>query len=1665
MGFWSISMQDMVTKLLHEQLLKLCELLTSSPMFISTREARDMEGAVACTEEMLSQGIQLNEAVFCSIISGYASAGNNEAAEHWFEKFKAENLVPGGIVYNSIVQAYCQAGNMETVEALLAQMEEEGFQGNLGLYTTVLNGFAEIRDEEKCLSFFHRLKACGLSPTAATYGCIVKLFTKQAGNMAKALDILEEMDKHGVSPNKMIYAMIMDGYARGGDFTAAFKVWEDMVSAGLKPDIVIYNILVHAFCKAGRMDKALGVLENIEANRLLPTIETYTSILDGYVKGGNIQKALEVFDRIKTAGLRPGVVSYNSLLSGLAKARQMENARLMLNEMLANGVVPNERSYTALTEGYARAGDVEKAFGMFQRMKKENLAIDIVAYGALLKACCKSGAMQRAAEVFQQITDAGLKHNRITYCTMLDGWARKGELSKARDLLNDMQKHGFHLDTICYTSFIKACFRSGDTEQEVTETLAVMREKKLEVNARTYTTLIHGWLAAADPDQAISCYEQAKASGLQLDSALSNCLLSGLISCASQNSTLGEKIQAISAEIAAQKVVVDAAVVAKMDRYLRRRARCSCFLIMDLDKIDVSALSRDELLAAFLTLKEEVKNGNRKGITNPLKFPPSEYSKEVFLINQPFVKLVKTSSADAVRSSLMDKEVLAYAIGKMLSRTTMAEARKSEMSLKTYHQSFLSGCWYLTTPSPNFAKRLRRLGIEKDPIVSEEQDEELPDPYPIPYPVPRDGDQAGLAVEPLTNETDAEEAADEPDMETASGSVQPMDGTPEKDFSVKVWVTELNEWITVLCIEGKEWSRDEWKYGLLDIYGSVTLEGGRITDESYKEFREQQFQRWKFLGKDPTHFHVKFTKAKLEEALSSRQQWMQAKCKSHPGISYPDKQYGVANAFVDDQPYGLPDINQEGGAVMPHPMLFYESLLKIIIGPRVVKWTKEDVDRALAARVEALVEMLPPGFTHFSRNHSESEEKGLDVELQSPYCAKKEEQRLLLCLLRKMENARLMLDETLANDVVPSERIYTAFTEGYARTGDVEKAFGVFQRAIDVVAYGALLKACCNSGAMHGAAEVFQQITDAGLKHNQITYCTMLDGLIGRFFRVGFENVSSNSCLKRLIPRASKIFERDKLQPVKNKPVFRRVENPLLDKKVSKRRKGTRHGKAWLETGRNFTEIELIVLSPAASSLAQFLRMQEDATAIWNALDNLPRGHDTWDNFMSVVVHFWNYKDWPRVTQMCEWVLQGTTFRPDLGCYNLLIDAYGKSLNIEDAEKTFNRMQEALCVPNEETFGVLINGYRLAGSFEKAEELFVQMQKRGYSPGPLACNTFLHVLEDAKEYRRAEALFRDLEKYECEPNIDTYNRMIVIYGKAGEPSKAEMLYRSMRRAMCPPNICTFTALMNAFARQGLYREAERYFDKLQEFDYKPDHYAYNALMEAYSQGGSPAGALEIFQTMQRNGCFPDTVSHNILINAYGRAGLYEDAEKIFKSMQSAGFSPNLKSNMLLLSAYARAGRVEEAEELVSAMERDGTKPDTLIYNSLINAYGVSGRHEDMEALLAKMVKSSSKQTKPDIGTYNTLIQVYAQAGFIPRAEELFQGLARLKLVPDATTWTALMGGYAKKKLYRKCTSILKKMLESGCRADAVTARVLFSACRSPEQVEQVTQLMESLQGR
>jgi len=116
-----------------------------------------------------------------------------------------------------------------------------------------------------------------------------------------------------------------------------------------------------------------------------------------------------------------------------------------------------------------------------------------------------------------------------------------------------------------------------------------------------------------------------------------------------------------------------------------------------------------------------------------------------------------------------------------------------------------------------------------------------------------------------------------------------------------------------------------------------------------------------------------------------------------------------------------------------------------------------------------------------------------------------------------------------------------------------------------------------------------------------------------------------------------------------------------------------------------------------------------------------------------------------------------------------------------------------------------------------------------------------------------------------------------------------------------------------------------------------------------------------------------------------------------------------------------------------------------------------GRMDKMESLYESMEGSVCK---PDISTLNTLINVYAQGGYAEKAEEVFNSLESKGLIPDPMSWTSLMGAYAKRKLYRKCVSIYQKMVTAGCVPDRATAKVLLSSCRSPEQIKEVTDMIE-----
>lgn len=83
------------------------------------------------------------------------------------------------------------------------------------------------------------------------------------------------------------------------------------------------------------------------------------------------------------------------------------------------------------------------------------------------------------------------------------------------------------------------------------------------------------------------------------------------------------------------------------------------------------------------------------------------------------------------------------------------------------------------------------------------------------------------------------------------------------------------------------------------------------------------------------------------------------------------------------------------------------------------------------------------------------------------------------------------------------------------------------------------------------------------------------------------------------------------------------------------------------------------------------------------------------------------------VLQLCQWILHRSSFRPDILCYNLMIDAFGQKLQHMKAEATYLQLLEARCIPTEDTYALMLRAYCASGLYAKAEAIFSEMRKYG----------------------------------------------------------------------------------------------------------------------------------------------------------------------------------------------------------------------------------------------------------------------------------------------------------------------------------------------------------------
>ncbi|XP_052057779.1 uncharacterized protein LOC127698385 [Mytilus californianus] len=110
-------------------------------------------------------------------------------------------------------------------------------------------------------------------------------------------DILTEMDKAGLKPNRVTFQLILAHYCEEGDVEKASQILEHMKEMKVPLTDTVFNSLIIGHFRANDVEGAVNMLELMRQSGLEPTLETYNSLLQGYIEKGNTEEVMKMISQ------------------------------------------------------------------------------------------------------------------------------------------------------------------------------------------------------------------------------------------------------------------------------------------------------------------------------------------------------------------------------------------------------------------------------------------------------------------------------------------------------------------------------------------------------------------------------------------------------------------------------------------------------------------------------------------------------------------------------------------------------------------------------------------------------------------------------------------------------------------------------------------------------------------------------------------------------------------------------------------------------------------------------------------------------------------------------------------------------------------------------------------------------------------------------------------------------------------------------------------------------------------------------------------------------------------------------------------------------------------------------------------------------------------------
>lgn len=396
-------------------------------------KAGDLETAISTVNKMTVAGIKRDIVSYNTLFDTYAEATSPENGPgQWSNCLKLlEAMRNGGIkpdkrTYDALIKVCSRGGLIKKALEVLDLMHKHSLLPDVQTYTMLIHAYANatslenvMKHSRECRRLLDVIKDKGLIPNVWVYNALVRVHTK-GGMVKQALEMLETMRRHDVSPNQVTYGILIDGISKSENLTK-----EELLSASRR------------------------ILGELKDRKIKQTVSTSTSLINLWSVIGNLREAEQQFDLLKRNRMKPDIACYGALIRCFEKLGDWSKGRHYLRpclDLLAeaenDGLKLNDQVFTSVISACANAHDFDMALKMWNKMKQIKIQPSGYNFGAIIKACLYTNHLLEAYRFMKEMETEGILLNEPIFLLFLSFFEQREMEAEAKSMFRKMKQLG-----------------------------------------------------------------------------------------------------------------------------------------------------------------------------------------------------------------------------------------------------------------------------------------------------------------------------------------------------------------------------------------------------------------------------------------------------------------------------------------------------------------------------------------------------------------------------------------------------------------------------------------------------------------------------------------------------------------------------------------------------------------------------------------------------------------------------------------------------------------------------------------------------------------------------------------------------------------------------------------------------------------------------------------------------------------------------------------------------------------------------------------------------------------------------------------------------------------------------------------------------------------------